>query len=40
MNWATIAIIGGYVAMVWLLGVWGLVAAAAHIGVLLLCAKR
>jgi hypothetical protein len=37
---ATISILGGYVAMVALFGLWGLVAAAVHIGILVLCVKR
>ena len=33
-------IVAGYVALVVILGWWGLVAAAAHIGILLACVKR
>ena len=40
MNPATIAIVGGYAVMVLLFGGWGLLAAAAHIGVLLLFVRR
>lgn len=40
MNWATVAIIGGYAVMAGLFGVWGLLAAAAHIGALLLFVPR
>jgi len=33
-------IVAGYAVMVWQLGVWGLLAAVAHIGILLLFVKR
>lgn len=40
MTWATAAIVGGYAVMVWQFGAWGLVAAAAHVGVLALFVRR
>lgn len=35
-----VLVVAGYVAMVLLLGWWGLLAAALHIGILLACVPR
>lgn len=40
MSLSTAAIVGGYTVMVWQFGAWGLAAAAAHVGVLLLFVRR
>lgn len=40
MNWSGLFIVGAYVALVAMWGWWGLLAAAAHVGVLMLTVRR
>lgn len=40
MKFSALLIVAGYVALVAILGWWGLLAAALHIGILLACVPR
>lgn len=40
MSWSAALILCGYALMVWQFGPWGLLAALAHVGVLLLFVRR
>lgn len=40
MNFSTAVIVAGYVTLVWQFGGWGVLAAAAHVAVLMACIPR